>query len=127
MLKYLLLWFPMLFIAVVNGTLREFFIKKYTSDLTAHQLSTISLLAFFTLYIAFVIQTFPPISAAQAIKIGLIWLFFTLLFEFGFGRWRGNSWETLLADYNLLNGKIWILIPLWVALAPYILYHLLKR
>ena len=36
-------------------------------------------------------------------------------------RWRGNSWEKLLEDYHLLKGKVWVLIPVWIALAPIVL------
>jgi hypothetical protein len=76
----------------------------------------------FALYIGFVINRFPPAFSSQAILIGLLWVVLTLIFEFGFGRYRGSSWPQLLEDYNLLKGRIWILIPLWLAIAPYIFY-----
>jgi len=57
----------------------------------------------------------------------LFWLVLTLLFEFGFGRYRGNSWEKLFTDYNLLKGRLWILIPLWLAIAPYLFFKLRNR
>jgi hypothetical protein len=112
----------MLLIAIGNGILREFVFKKYVSDLTAHQFSTISLIIFFAVYIGFAIHRFPPASSRQAIFIGLLWVVLTLIFEFGFGRYRGRSWPRLFEDYNFLKGRIWILIPLWLAIAPYIFY-----
>lgn len=124
MLIYFLLWFPMLLISVGNGSLREFVFKKYMSSLTAHQLSTITLLIFFSIYICSVMKRFPPASSTQAIFIGLVWLSLTLAFEFGFGRYRGNSWLKLLEDYNLLKGRLWILIPIWVTIAPWVFYKL---
>lgn len=124
MLIYFLLWLPMLLIAVGNGSLREFVFKKYMSSLTAHQLSTITLLIFFSIYICSVMKRFPPASSTQAIFIGLVWLSLTLAFEFGFGRYRGNSWLKLLEDYNLLKGRLWILIPIWVTIAPWVFYKL---
>jgi hypothetical protein len=57
---------------------------------------------------------------------GLLWLVLTLVFEFGFGRWRGKSWEQLLADYDLAKGRLWVLIPVFTSLAPYIFYRLRK-
>ncbi len=122
--KYLLLWFPMLFIAILNGTLREFVFRKFTGELTAHQLSTITLLLFFSIYIHFVVIKIPPGSSLNALLIGLMWVVLTLLFEFGFGRYRGNSWETLLHDYNIVKGRLWVLIPIWVAITPYLFYKL---
>lgn len=114
----------MLLIAIGNGTLRDLGYKKYVGDLAAHQISTVTLILFFALYIHYIIQRFPPDSATQAIFIGLLWVIMTLAFEFGFGRWRGNSWEKLLADYNLLQGRVWVLIPIWVAIAPYLFFKL---
>ena len=53
--------------------------------------------------------------------IGLIWLGLTVAFEFLFGRFvAGHSWIRLLQDYNILAGRVWSLLLLWVALAPYL-------
>ena len=114
----------MLLIAIGNGALREFVFKKFMTALAAHQLSTVNLFIFFALYIAFIINRFPPGSSNQAVFIGFLWLVLTLVFEFGFGRYRGNSWSKLFEDYNLLKGRIWILIPVWLFIAPYIFYKL---
>jgi hypothetical protein len=116
----------MLVIAILNGTLRELVIRKQFTYLASHQLSTVSLLLFFAIYIWFVNVRFPPASAWEALLVGGFWLLLTLAFEFGFGRWRGASWETLLADYNLLKGRFWVLIPIWVAIAPYLFYRFSK-
>lgn len=124
MLKYVLAWFPMLLIAIANGILRESVFKKFLENLAAHQLSTFTLLVFFATYIWFVVGKWPPASVTQAMLIGLMWLVLTLCFEFGFGRYRGNSWETLLEDYHLLKGRLWVLVPIWVSIAPYVYYKL---
>lgn len=122
-LKYFIAWFPMLLIAVINGSFRDLWYKKYLGELRAHQLSTLTLFIFFTVYIRFVIKKYPPASSAIAMALGLYWMLLTLAFEFGFGRMRGNSWEKLLADYNIAAGRIWVLIPLFLLIAPYIIYR----
>ncbi len=127
MLKYFLLWFPMLLLAILNGTARDLWYKKFVGDLTAHQISTFSLILLFGLYIYLMLSISPPHSNSQAILIGIMWLIMTLIFEFGFGRFRGKSWSALFGDYNILKGRIWILIPLWVAIAPYIIYKYLIK
>ncbi len=127
MWKYLLFWFPMLILAVINGTARDLWYKKYVGELAGHQISTISLILLFGFYIYFVITKFPPGSATQSFFIGFCWLILTLAFEFGFGRWRGNSWSRLLEDYNILQGRIWILIPIWISIAPYFFYKITKQ
>lgn len=119
---YFLCWIPMIVVAVANGTLRQFVFLKYMSELKAHQLSTITLVILLGFYISFVIKKFPPVSAMQSIFIGIGWLLLTLAFEFGFGLYRGKSMAELLADYNILKGRLWILIPVWTTIAPYIMY-----
>ena len=126
MFKYFLAWFPMLLLAIINGTLRDLGYKKYLGDLTAHQISTVTLITLFAFYIGYIINRFPPTSSTQAIFIGIIWVLFTLCFEFCFGRYRGNSWSVLFADYNLMKGRIWVLIPLWILIAPYVFYKILS-
>jgi len=124
MIKYFLLWFPMLLLAIGNGILRDLGYSKYTGALLAHQISTVTLIIFFAFYIQYTIRKFPPSSPWQALLIGLFWLVLTLCFEFGFGLFRGSSWAMLLEDYNLLAGRIWILIPIWIMIAPSVFYSI---
>ena len=127
MTTYILAWFPMLLIAILNGALREAVIKKWFADAVAHRLSTLTLVLFFAVYIYFIIRRFPLASVTQAMVVGLMWMIMTLIFEFGFGRYRGLSWESMLADYNILQGKLWLLVPLWVLLAPFVFYQFTNR
>ena len=113
----------MLVIAIINGALRDVWYRKPAGELAAHQVSTITLILFFGVFIGLVFQKYPPSSSRQALLIGVIWVIMTLSFEFGFGRWRGNSWEQLLRDYNVFEGRLWVLIPLWVMIAPYLFYN----
>ena len=114
----------MLLIAIANGAARDLWYKKYMPELKAHQLSTISFVILLAVYIGFIINRFPPGSTMQALLIGMIWVTLTLLFEFGFGLLRGNSFRHLLSDYNIFKGRLWILIPAWVLVAPYIFYKI---
>ncbi|MFV8347986.1 hypothetical protein [Flavobacterium sp. ZB4P13] len=127
MLKYFLLWFPMVFIAIVNGTARDLWYKKYIDELAARQLSTLSLIIFLGVYMFFVIKRFPPQSVSQSLFVGLIWLVLTLVFEFGLGFYRGNTLSQLLDEYNIMNGHIWLLIPIWIISAPYIFFKILQH
>lgn len=126
MTKYILLWFPMLFIAIGNGMLREFVLKKYTGDIAAHQLSTITLIILFAVYIGVIMNRMPPVSSTQALLIGLMWMIMTLVFEFGFGAYRGNSMSKMLGEYNIFKGHIWILIPVWISIAPFVFYKIFQ-
>ena len=117
----------MLLLAMANGMLRDLGYSKYTGPLLGHQVSTVILIILFAFYVQYTIRKFPPLSPSQAWSIGLFWLVLTLCFEFGFGLYRGRSWAMLLEDYNLRAGRIWILIPIWIMIAPSVFYSIHRR
>jgi hypothetical protein len=114
----------MIFIGILNGILRETTYGKYTNELRAHQISTLTGIIFFSLYIGLIVHLWGLESSTQALAIGAIWLLFTVAFEFLFGHYVArHSWEKLLADYNLLAGRIWILVLIGIAIAPFLFYR----
>lgn len=127
MWRYVLAWMPMVLIAIINGLLRERFLTTQLKELYAHQVSTLTLIVFFGIYIWIVLLLLPPVSLHQALVIGLVWLALTVVFEFLFGHYvAGHSWSKLLEDYNIIKGRVWILVLIWVTLVPYIFYQLQK-
>lgn len=119
MWRYALAWVPMVAIAIGNGILREFTYGKRVSERTAHQISSFTALVLFGIYVFVLTRVWKLESFGQAVGIGALWVGLTVAFEFGFGHWvAGHSWKKLLHDYNLFAGRLWILIPLWLLLAP---------
>ena len=56
---------------------------------------------------------------ASALFVSCFWIGLTLLFEFVFGHYvLGNSWEVLIADYRIWQGRLWLLILISEAIAP---------
>lgn len=124
MLKYVLAWIPMVFIAIANGIFRESVISLYFTERTAHQLSTLSAGILIGLFIWIVLRIWKVHSAGQAIAVGLLWVVMTVTFEFLFGHYViGHPFSRLFQDYNLLAGRVWGLFLLWVAVLPYLIYH----
>lgn len=103
-LKRVLLGLPMILIAILNGGLREAVWNKYLNELAAHQVSTISLILFCSLYVGLIFRFLRLQSARQALAMGFVWVALTVGFEFGFGPAMGNTWQELFADYNLTTG-----------------------
>lgn len=124
-LKYCLAWVPMVFIAIANGAVREKLYGPYMSELAAHQISSISAVVLFALY-TFLLNRFLPFSSAdQAILVGLLWLGLTLVFEFGMViGLQGESMDTALAEYNLLAGRVWVLVLTVVAMLPWTIFQI---
>ncbi|GAB1258865.1 hypothetical protein [Aurantivibrio plasticivorans] len=123
-LQYALLWLPLAFIAVINGVLRELTYGKVLSELSAHQLSTLTGVLLSGTFVYFVHRLWPIESLVNAWCIGAIWFVATVIFEFGFGHYvAGHSWDHLLNDYHILRGRVWSLFLLWVLLMPVIMYR----
>jgi len=123
--RYVIAWFPMIVIAVANGALREAWLVPRLGKDAAGQVSTVLLVALLAVYIALVTRTWRMAGSRQALATGALWLVLTLVFEFALGRFvSGLSWREMLADYNLAAGRLWALVPIWVAVAPYLFYRL---
>lgn len=115
-----LTWFLFIPIAIINGVLREKIYKRYTGELRAHQLSTITAaLAFFMLVYTLLRDKIFSTSRIELLLIGILWVVMTVLFEFGFGRYVDKlSWEKLLTDYNIFKGRVWSLFLLIICFTP---------
>ena len=126
-LRYILAWIPMVFIGILNGIVREVTYGKYLSELRSHQVSTITGVLLFSLYIWILTGFWSFASAEQALTIGLIWLGLTVVFEFSFGHYvAGHTWSRLLSDYNILAGRVWIVVLIWIAIAPLLFSRFLQ-
>lgn len=126
--KYLIGWLPLIAIGILNGFIREIGYKKYVGDLTAHQISTLSGILLMGFYIWWLTGKWEIGTSSQALIIGVIWLGMTVAFEFLFGHYvMGHSWSKLFHDYNLLKGRIWVVVLIWVTIAPLVFYKIRTR
>lgn len=127
-LRYLLAWVPMVLIGIANGILREMTYGKHFSELRSHQISTVIGILLFGFYIGTLAYFWNFQSSQQAFLVGGIWLFLTIAFEFIFGHFIArHSWSRLLSDYNLLAGRVWSLVLIWIAVAPFLFYRFLPH
>lgn len=120
---YLLGWLGLAVLAVANGVVREFSYGRWMSQLAAHQLSTLLAIVLTGLFAWGLHRRWPLQSRKLAWRVGAIWLCMTIAFEFGFGHWiAGHSWEKLLADYNIVGGRVWGLFLIWLFVLPPLLH-----
>ncbi len=115
-------WFLLMFVAIINAVLREGVYSLYLYELRAHQLSTITLVILIIILTFFVLKFCKiQLTTNELLIMGSIWVLLTIMFEFIAGHYIfGNPWDKLTADYNILKGRIWILIPLTTFVAPYL-------
>lgn len=128
MIAWALAWLAMLAVSIANGALRDFSYGRQMSELSAHQLSTLTGILLLGIVIRFYLHRRPPGTNRQAATVGLGWMLLTVAFEFLFFHYvGGHSWAALLANYRIDQGRLWVLILLWIALAPLLFHRLRKR
>ena len=122
-------WFVFLVIAFGVGAVREGLLRPRIGEPKAHVISTLIAVALMILVIyAFIQRVHGSCSMTDLILIGMIWLIMTVAFEFGFFHFvMGKPWEALLADYNVLRGRIWVLVLATVLLGQIIIGTLVSR
>ena len=121
-------WFVMLVVAVANGAVRDLTYGRRMGELAAQQLSTLIGCALLGIVMWIFVRLYPLSSAGRAWRLGLLWMSLTVAFEFLFFHYvGGRSWAELLANYNVLAGRVWVFVLVWVAVAPYVFFALQRR
>jgi hypothetical protein len=121
LMRALAVWFGLLLLAFANGALREIALVPSVGDTIGHAVSSVTLSAAIVLLAWFTIAWIHPTSTADAWSIGILWLALTLAFEFLAGHYVfGTPWNNLLADYDVLAGRIWVLVLVTATVAPLI-------
>lgn len=126
-IKYFIAWLPMVLIGIANGVLREFLMIEPLGDELAHQVSTFTLFVLLGVYIWFIVNKIGIHSIRESWLAGAAWSILTVLFEFSLGYFSGQSIPELLNAYNIFEGRLWIIIPLWVGVAPRIFFSLSQQ
>ena len=122
-LRSIAIWFALLGIAIVNGAVRSAWISPRLGEYAGHVLSTIVLCAFIVWLAFATIRWVAPAGLREGFLVGVLWLVLTVAFEFIGGHYLfGDPWPKLLADYDILHGRLWLLVlvtnllaPLWAA------------
>ena len=118
-------WTGMLVLALANGTLRALVVQPAIGEEAARRVATAVLLAVLTGYVRWLHRRRPIPTARQAWAVGLAWAGLTLAFEFGWGGLvEGLPLSTMLADYDITAGRIWVLVPIWTAAVPAVVRRL---
>ena len=120
-LRSLLIWCAIVPIAILNGAVRDLLIAPTVGALVAHVISTLLLCLAILVLTWWTIGWIRPTDARTAAGIGLGWLLLTIAFEFIAGHFVfGAPWSRLIADYNLTQGRVWILVPVTTAIGPWL-------
>jgi hypothetical protein len=94
-------------------------------DLGARAISCLMLAMVILLVTWISLAWIRPATMPDAWRIGAMWLGMTVVFEFGAGHYVfGTPWRAILADYNVLAGRLWILVLVATVTAPALIHVL---
>jgi len=119
--RALTVWGGLLVLAIVNGALREATMAPALGQAAAHAVSSLTLAAAILILAWMTIDWIAPPTPAAAWRVGAFWLALTVAFEFLAGHYIfGSSWRRLLADYDLVHGRLWVVVLAATAAAPFV-------
>ena len=117
-------WFAIMLIAILNGAARDVLLAPRLGDPVARAVSCVTLAAMIMLVTWVALPWIHPASMHDAWTVGVMWLAMTLTFEFVAGHYLFHTeWSTLLADYNFLKGRLWILVLIVTTTAPALFFQ----
>lgn len=118
-LRAVLIWCALLVVASINGAAREAVLIPRIGEVGGRAVSTLALSTFIVVLTWISIGWIAPRSAQQAWAVGVMWVALTLAFEFLAGHYLfHNPWSRLLEDYNVIRGRIWILVLITTLVSP---------
>jgi len=121
--RSLLVWCGLLTLAIANGTFRETILAPRFGASVAHTIGSAMLATLILVVGWFALPWIGPQSLQDAWVVGATWVTLTLAFEFLGGHFLfGKPWKLLAADYNILAGRIWIMVLIATFLAPVLVY-----
>jgi hypothetical protein len=126
--RALAIWAALLVVAVLNGSFRVAFLEPTLGPYAAHVASTLILSAAICLVAWLSSNWIRPHGNRDALLVGATWLGLTVAFEFLAGHYLfGHPWGVLFADYDLLEGRIWVLVLVATFLSPIAAYRFHPR
>lgn len=123
--KTLLVWFVLMLVEFLHGTLRVLFLVPRVGDFSSRQIGvfTGSLLIFVVVYLF--APWFGPLSTRALLFVGAVWLVLTVLFEFAMGIFLFHFPLTrLLEDFNVPRGGLFPFALLFLFFCPLLVSRL---
>lgn len=118
-LRSLVVWCAFGILAVINGGFREAVLTPRLGEHESHVIGTLTLCTAILIVTWLTIAWMRPAKSTETLLIGGVWVLMTVAFEFLVGHYIfRTSWARLLSDYDVLGGRVWLLVLATVAFAP---------
>jgi hypothetical protein len=121
-----LAWLVLAAVGFSNGALRQVSFARVLPARTANQLSVVTAIVFLGIAVWLLTRAWPLASAAQAWRVGALWLVLSFLFETGMGVAARRPWTEIFGDYRIWEGRLWPVVLLFLLVAPRLALALLR-
>ncbi|NIR44183.1 MAG: hypothetical protein GWN99_08675 [Gemmatimonadetes bacterium] len=120
LVRALAVWLLLFVIAVASGAARGTLLQPRLGEAKAHVVGTLAVVAIFAFVIWLLVPwVAPTLQPARLWQVGLLWLGLTIVFETALARWvLDEPWHKVVDAYNVVQGRIWILVLLTVLIWP---------
>ena len=124
--KSVLIWLSIIPLAILNGGLREKLLINWLGESYAEPVSGIILcLLIFIVSLVFI----PRIGKGEStiyLKMGILWIILTIIFETTFGLATGNSFSELMKAYDITTGNLWLIVVVVIGISPLLIAKIKK-
>jgi len=124
--KSILIWLSIIPLAILNGALREKLLINWLGESYAEPVSGIILcLLIFIVSLVFI----PRIGKGESkiyLKMGILWIILTIIFETTFGLATGNNFSELMKAYDITTGNLWLIVVVFIGIAPLLIAKIKK-
>ena len=120
-IRAIIVWVLLILAEILHGIARGILLAPHVGEFRSNQIGVFTgsliIVAIAILFVRWIGASRPR----QLIRIGVVWLVLTLVFEIVFGRFvAGASWERLASDYNVLHGGLLPFGMIVLMLSPWI-------
>ncbi len=119
--KSIEVWLFVAIAASMNGMFRSLFLMPRVGEHTSHVLSVLTLMIVVLLSSSVLVnRLLKEYSNSDLFLIGTMWAALTLSVDLVFEHFVLEiPWRAILSDYNLLSGRIWILVLTTEIIGPW--------
>jgi len=124
--KSILIWSLMIPLAILNGALREGLIEPIIGEKYANPISCLILcILIFIVSFIFIPKLGNGIKVVY-IKIGILWVLLTIIFETILGLFMRNTIKEIIMAYNILTGNFWLIVVIFIGFIPLLIAKIKK-
>jgi hypothetical protein len=107
-------------LAILNGALRQLVLEPSFGTNIANPISGLILCGLIFIVSIIFIPKLGKGNVVAYIKIGLLWVLLTIIFETVLGLIMGSTFTEIISAYNIITGNLWLIIVLFMGFVPWL-------